>query len=93
MTSSVVLQRAILPAALLLAMGSLYAGDAAAQAAQGTTTVGEITPKVFVYDYFSGPGEERTAFLERYDYRKGLSGDRRSDVWLDADFRLTMSDA
>jgi len=93
MTSSVVLQRAILPAALLLAMGSLYAGDVAAQAAQGTTTVGEITPKVFVYDYFSGPGEERTAFLERYDYRKGLSGDRRSDVWLDADFRLTMSDA
>ena len=59
----------------------------------GTTTTGEVTPKLYFYDYFSGFGSDRTQFLERYNYQKGLGDDRRSDVWLDADFSLVMSDA
>lgn len=93
-------QRSLLSVALMMAVAALYAPHAAAQSAagpdagnSGTTTTGEVTPKVYVYDYFSGFGADRTQFLERYNVQKGLSNDRRSDVWLDANFRLVMSDA
>lgn len=80
-------QRSLLSVALLMAASSLYAADGT------TTTTGEVTPKLYFYDYFSGFGSDRTQFLERYDYQKGLGNDRRSDVWLDADFTLKVSDA
>lgn len=53
---------------------------------------GEFAPSVYYFDYFKGMGEDRTQFLERYDYKKGFSGDRRSDFYLDADFNFIMSD-
>ncbi|MDZ4347946.1 MAG: hypothetical protein U1A22_00165 [Xanthomonadaceae bacterium] len=57
-----------------------------------TRTTGEITTKLYVFDYFSGFGEDRTQFVERYNYQKGFSGDRRSDFFVDADFRLKVVD-
>ncbi len=93
-------QHSLLSVALSIAIAALYAPDAVAQSAagpddgeSGTTTTGEVTPKLFFYDYFSGFGADRTQFLERYDYRNGLGNDRRSDVWLDADFHLVIADA
>lgn len=57
----------------------------------GMTTV-EVTPKLFFHDYFSGSGVDRIRFLERYNYQQGLADSSRSDLWLDADFRLKISD-
>lgn len=94
MITHTVIQRSLLSAALLLAVSSLYAAEAAEGGATTTaTTSGEVTPKWYFYDYFSGVGSDRTQFLERYDYQKGLGNDRRSDGWLDADFTLKISDA
>lgn len=53
---------------------------------------GEFAPSAYYFDYFKGMGKDRTHFLERYDYRKGFSGDRRSDFYLDADFNFILSD-
>ncbi len=60
-------------------------------AAPVVTTV--ITPRIFLFDYFKGVGEDKTHFLERYDYREGFSGDIRTDVFADVDLDLTISNA
>ena len=71
-------------AALLVALPSY---------AENTVQVsGELAPSLFYFDYFKGPGEEKTHFLERYDYKKGFSGDRRSDFYLDVDINLKVED-
>lgn len=49
---------------------------------------GEITPKLYGFDYFDGVGDDRTSFLERYRAQKGWSGDRRSGLYPDLDFNL-----
>lgn len=50
-----------------------------------------ITPRLFLFDYFKGVGENKTHFLERYEYRKGFSGDTRADVFADVDLDLTIN--
>jgi len=37
-------------------------------------------------------GEDKTHFLERYDYREGWSGDTRSDAFFDLDLDITAND-
>ncbi len=57
-----------------------------------TTWLATITPRLFLFDYFDGVGEDRTQFLERYDYRESLSGsDTRSGWYADLDLDITVS--
>lgn len=62
------------------------------QSPGNVVTTGEVTPKLYLFDYFSGFGEDRTQFIERYNSLKGFDDDRRSDFFLDADFHLSMRD-
>ena len=86
----------VLPCLTLLA-ASLQAAEVAATPrggwkppAEGATTIAAvITPRLFVFDYFDGVGEDKTHFLERYDYREGFSGDTRSGVFADLDLDVT----
>lgn len=77
----------VLPSMIFLAVSAVYAAD---PAADGTTVSGEVTPKLFYFDYFKGAGANRTQFLERYNYQEGFDDDRRSDFYLDADLNLTV---
>jgi len=58
---------------------------ASPEAEGGTTVTTVITPRLFVFDYFDGVGEDKTNYLERYDYLEGFSGDTRSGVFADLD--------
>lgn len=49
---------------------------------------GDITPKLYAFDYFDGVGADRTSFLERYRAQRGWSGDSRSGVYMDLDFNV-----
>lgn len=49
---------------------------------------GEITPKLYLFDYFDGVGADRTSFLERYNARRGIGSDSRSGLMLDLDLKL-----
>jgi hypothetical protein len=59
-----------------------------AEGARVTTAL--VTPRLFLFDYFDGVGEDQTQFLERYDYREGFSDDIRSDVFVDLDLDVTV---
>jgi len=49
-----------------------------------------LTPRLFLFDYFDGVGEDRTQFLERYDYRESISGDDTRSGWYpDLDLDIT----
>lgn len=58
---------------------------------EGTVVSGEITPKLFYFDYFKDAGADKTQFLERYNYQEGFDDDRRSSFYADADLNLTIS--
>lgn len=58
----------------------------------GVQVSGEFAPSAYYFDYFEGMEKDKTHFLERYDYRKGFSGDRHSDFYLDANFNFILSD-
>lgn len=58
-----------------------------------TEISGVLAPSVHYFDYFEGFGEEKIQFLEKYNYQKGLTGDRRSDFYMDiSGLNLTISD-
>jgi hypothetical protein len=80
-------------AASLQAAELVTPSDAATEAAEPSsiTTTAVITPRLFAFDYVDGVGEDKTHFLERYDYREGFSGDTRTDVFADLDIDLTMN--
>ena len=63
----------------------------AEESAEGAFTTALVTPRLFLFDYFDGVGEDRTHFLERYDYREGFSGDTRSGVFADVDVDVTVN--
>ena len=81
---------AVWAAVMALTMVSAWAEDPAQEAAIVSF---DVTPKLFVFDYFKGFDSDRIQFLERYNYQRGFDGDRRSDFYLDADLRLTISNA
>jgi hypothetical protein len=64
----------------------------AATPAESATTIDVvITPNLFAFDYFVGVTDNKTPFLDRYDYRKGFSGDTRSGVFGDLDLDVTVN--
>lgn len=86
-----------LPCLTLLA-ASLQAAEVVATAAttetpaESATTIDVvITPNLFAFGYFVGGGEDKTNFLERYDYHKGFSGNTRSGVFADLDLDVTVN--
>jgi hypothetical protein len=51
-----------------------------------------LTPRLFLFDYFDGVGEDKTHYLERYDYRESFSNnDTRSGWYADLDLDITVS--
>lgn len=75
---------------LALAVASLFAAPlyAAEQSTDGIVISGEVTAKLFAFDYFKGTDSSRTQFLERYNYQKGISDDNRSGAYLDLDLDI-----
>jgi hypothetical protein len=65
----------------------LYAAD---KAPEGTVVSGEVTPKLYSFDYFKGAGTGSTQFLERYNSQKG--SDTRSGSYLDLDLNIVAND-
>lgn len=72
---------------LALACGRLLL-PAAEPAAPEAKLTGEITPKLYFFDYLDGVGAEKTSYLERYRAQKGYGGDSRSGLYLDLDLDL-----
>lgn len=81
---------AVLVTLTTLGGASLAAADASPEA---VVFSGEITPKLYSFDYFKGAGADATQFLERYNVQKGTGDDRRSGFYLDADLRVVGKDA
>ena len=80
--------KVVLAAMTTLVVPPLGAADAGQE---GTVISGEITPKLYGFDYFKGFGTDSTQFLERYNYQKGE--DSRSGAYLDADLSIVATDA
>ena len=80
--------KVVLATATILGVSPVCAAD---NAQEGTVVSGEITPKLYYFDYFKGFGTDRTQFLERYNYQKG--SDNRSGAYLDADLSVLVSDS
>jgi len=78
----------ILPCMTVLAaaMSQVYAAETTA-----STVSGEITPKLYYFNYFDGPGADLTQFMERYSPQEAWSGDRDSGFYADLDLNLTVS--
>ncbi len=79
------LKTILLPCAVLLGFLSV---PALAEEGAAPGFSGEITPKLFLFDYTGGAGDNRAHFLERYDYQKGWGGDNDSGIYLDPDLDL-----
>ncbi|PKO94347.1 MAG: hypothetical protein CVU16_03345 [Betaproteobacteria bacterium HGW-Betaproteobacteria-10] len=79
---------------LVLAVASLFGAPlyAADVAPEGTVISGEVTPKLFSFDYFKGADANSTQFLERYNYQKGIGDDNRSGTYLDLDLDIVAND-
>lgn len=66
----------------------LYAAD---KAPEGTVVSGEVTPKLYSFDYFKGAGTGSTQFLERYNSQNG--SDTRSGSYFDLDLSVVAKNA
>jgi len=71
---------------LALAMSQAYAADSA-----GATVTGEVTPKLYVFNYTGGPGDGLTPYLQSNGGQQGWDGDRESGVYADLDLDLAVS--
>ncbi len=82
------------PAAEKPAAETAAAGTAEAEAPEegGRVVAAVVTPRLFLFDYFDGVGEDKTHFLERYDYREAFGGDTRSGVYGDVDLDVTVTE-
>jgi hypothetical protein len=72
----------------LIAIAVAGAFGAPCYAAGETVFSGEVTPKLYSFDYFKGSGTNATQFLERYNYQQGMGGDQRSGSYLDLDLNI-----
>lgn len=80
---------------IAIAVASVFGGavQAADKAPQGSLFVGEITPKLYFFDDFKGPGSDRTQYLETYNTQQALGGGSfRSGGYLDFDLNLVGND-
>lgn len=75
------------------AVTAVFGSSAWAAEPAGTTVVsGEVTPKIYAFDYFKGAGTDSTQFLERYNVQKGTGSDRRDGAYLDLDLDVVAND-
>lgn len=75
-------QMKVMVVAVASAFGApLYAAD-------GAVFSGEVTPKLYSFDYFKGSGTNTTQFLERYNYQQGMGGDQRGGSYFDLDLNI-----
>ena len=80
---------------IAIAVASVFGGtvQAADESAQGGLFVGDITPKLYFFDDFKGPGSDRTQYLEAYNTQQALGGGSfRSGGYLDFDLDLVGND-
>lgn len=80
-------------AATAVAALALPALCAAQGAAQAPVIAGEVTPKLYFFDYGSGSDKNTTQFLERYDYQRGTGRDNRGGAYFDLDLEVRATDA
>lgn len=73
---------------LALAMAQAYAADS-----EGTSVSGEITPKLYLFDYSGGPGAGLTPYLQSYSGQESWSGDRGDGFYGDLDLDLKIGDS
>ena len=74
---------------MVLAVASAF--GAPLYAAEGTVVSGEVTPKLYSFDYFKGAGTGSTQFLERYNWQQG--SDNRSGSYFDLDLSVVAKNA
>lgn len=72
---------------LALAIAQAHAADSA-----GTIVSGEITPKLYFFDYSGGPGAGLTPYLQSYSGQESWSGDRDDGFYGDLDLDLKIGD-
>ena len=72
---------------LAVAMSQVYAAETS-----GATVTGEVTPKLYYFNYVDGPGDNLTHYLERYNPQETWSDDRDSGIYPDLDLSLIVSD-
>lgn len=78
----------ILPCMTVLA---LALAQAHAAESTGTTVSGEITPKVYYFNYTGGPGAGLTPYLQSYSGQESWSGNRDNGFYADLDLSLTLA--
>lgn len=78
----------VLPTLALLTGSALHAAEK--PVAGGNTVSVEVTPKLYFFDYYKGVGNDRTQFLERYNYQASGS-DNRSGFYPDADLSILVT--
>jgi len=83
------LTKIVLASCATLAVTPLHAAD---NAQGGMVVSGEITPKLYSFDYTNGSESDNTQFLERYNYQKGIDNDNRSGSYFDADINIVGKD-
>ncbi|MDP1610794.1 MAG: MtrB/PioB family outer membrane beta-barrel protein [Sulfuritalea sp.] len=71
---------------MVVAVASAF--GAPSYAIDGAVFSGEVTPKLYSFDYFKGSGTDATQFLERYNYQQGMGGDQRDGSYLDLDVNI-----
>jgi hypothetical protein len=78
----------VVPCVTLLAaaMAQVHAAESA-----GTSVTGEITPKLYYFNYTDGPGAGLTPYLQSYGGQQSWSGDRDDGFYADLDLDLTLS--
>lgn len=74
---------------MVLAVASAF--GAPLYAAERTVVSGEVTPKLYSFDYFKGAGTGSTQFLERYNWQQG--SDNRSGSYFDLDLSVVAKNA
>lgn len=71
---------------LALALAQAHAAESA-----GATVTGEITAKLYGFDYTGGPGVGLTPYLQSYGGQQSWDGDRESGAYADLDLDLAVS--
>lgn len=64
----------------------------AANAAEPVTASGEVTPKLYYFNYTGGPGGGMTPYLQSYGGEQSWGGNRDNGFYADIDFNLIVSD-
>ncbi|MDP2366652.1 MtrB/PioB family outer membrane beta-barrel protein [Rhodoferax sp.] len=77
----------------VMAVAVASAFGAPLHAADGAVFFGEVTPKLYSFDYFKGSGTNATQFLERYNYQQGMGGNQRDGNYLDLDLNVVGKNA